>query len=172
MDDQMVGQMREAFDHYLERGEKSLRSDRIAQVHRDYATTFKFQVPIEPRCLVQMIHPHFGYLSHLPNIDFDKMVQIYQAKLVASYEKELGQELLANEITALAYWQYFDTHNTGYQSLPEFTEFLKTFRFQVSVPAFENEFRFALSQHPGELAGEETIVRWEFFRYLFLERNL
>jgi hypothetical protein len=32
------------------------------------------------------------------------MIEIYKNKLVASYEKELGQHLLANEICAFAYW--------------------------------------------------------------------
>ena len=50
---------------------------------------------------------------------------------MASYEKELGQHLLANEICAFTYWQYFDTENKGYMKLEEFLDFLKIFRFKV-----------------------------------------
>jgi len=46
-------------------------------------------------------------------------------KVVASYEKTLGQELLFREICSYAYWQLFDKKLLGYMNSEQFTNFLK-----------------------------------------------
>lgn len=56
-----------------------------------------------------MIHPHFGYLNNFPgNFTQEDILDIYKCKLVASMERALGQDLLANEIAAYTYWKIFD----------------------------------------------------------------
>ncbi len=78
-------------------------------------------------------------------------------------------------------------------SLEKFVDFIKIFRFQLpanDTASFSKEFKFALSLNQGELlmshlikliqTGElipavsdsEQIIRFDFYRYLFLERNL
>ncbi len=51
-------------------------------------------------------------------------MRLYTTKIVASYEKNLGQELLGNEICAFGYWKLFD-NGDGYMKINDFIDFLK-----------------------------------------------
>jgi hypothetical protein len=52
---------------------------------------YKFTVPLDNRCIVQMIHFHMGYLLRLPRLlTFDELVGVYRMKTLASWEKSLG----------------------------------------------------------------------------------
>jgi leucine-zipper-like transcriptional regulator 1 len=58
-------------------------------------------------------------------ISFEDLMEIYRLKLVASYEKSLGQEVLGNEIAAYTYWQHTDKKAVGYMNISDFVEFSK-----------------------------------------------
>lgn len=54
----------------------------------------------------QMIHPHFGYLTNFKgmNFSFDELMQVYKNQIVSSYERAIGQDILADELACLSYW--------------------------------------------------------------------
>jgi hypothetical protein len=54
-----------------------------------------------------------------------ELLEIYEIKLIASYEKSLGQSLLGNEISSLAYWNFYDKNKEGYMAFKKFVDFLK-----------------------------------------------
>jgi hypothetical protein len=38
--------------------------------HHDYAKKLKFKVPLHPKNLMQMIHPHYGYITNYKGKEF------------------------------------------------------------------------------------------------------
>ena len=68
-----------------------------------------------------MIHLHFGYLCNFPkrNFNFDDLLEVYKNQIVSSYERALGQELLADELACLGYWLVEDSNKKGYFTLGE-----------------------------------------------------
>ena len=64
---------------------------KLLEMHNSYSETFKFEVPIHPRLLMQMIYPHMGYLlKSKSNLSLDDIIKIYEYKVVASFENSLG----------------------------------------------------------------------------------
>lgn len=63
-----------------------------------------------------MIHPHYGYFSSFKNRGFnwEEMLEIYQNQIVSSFERTVGQELLADELTCLSLWLIEDEKRKGY----------------------------------------------------------
>lgn len=62
-------------------------------------------------------------------------MEVYKCKLVASMERALGQDLLANEIAAYTYWKIFNKGNEGSVDLKTFSEFMKVFRIPLDGSA-------------------------------------
>ena len=81
-------------------------SDEIVDFHGNFAKKFRFAVPIHARNLAQMIHPYWGYLSHVPNrhFRFEELMEVYENQIAASFERTLGRDLLADELSCLAFW--------------------------------------------------------------------
>ena len=81
-------------------------SDEIVDFHGNFAKKFRFAVPIHARNLAQMIHPYWGYLSHFPNrhFRFEELMEVYENQIAASFERTLGRDLLADELSCLAFW--------------------------------------------------------------------
>jgi hypothetical protein len=36
----------------------------MLEFHSEYTKKFNFDIPLEKKCLAQLIHPHLGYLSN------------------------------------------------------------------------------------------------------------
>ena len=109
---------------YSERKSHDIQPIKLIEVHDVYASTFKFDIPINPRLVMQMIHPQMGYLLKKPrNLKFEEILKLYDFKLVASYEHHLGQTLLCNEVCALGYWEL--EFGLGYTDLGGFLKFLQ-----------------------------------------------
>eukprot|EP01016_Furgasonia_blochmanni_P043156 TRINITY_DN5817_c0_g1_i16.p1 TRINITY_DN5817_c0_g1~~TRINITY_DN5817_c0_g1_i16.p1 ORF type:complete len:396 (+),score=34.50 TRINITY_DN5817_c0_g1_i16:66-1253(+) len=177
--DAMINRLKEMWKLLKDRDQTDLRADKLIDVHNEYSKMFKMDIPLDPRCLLQLIHPHYGYLSYLPGyVKFDDLINIHRIKLVATLERSLGQDILANEIASYAYWQYMDKKKAGYMNAQDFSELLKVFRIAVkpNIADIKREFNFSLQYLGGEFVRdiEETkdIVRFDLFRHIFLERNL
>ncbi|KRX04519.1 hypothetical protein PPERSA_04334 [Pseudocohnilembus persalinus] len=177
--ERQVKQLKQIWDLVKERNHKDLKSNLVLELHNEYSKKFKFDILIDPKCLVQMIHPHHGYLNNYPGyFSFDQMVEIYNQKLVATLERQLGQDLLADEISAFVYWSLYDKAQQGSMNTQEFFRFLRIFKFDINTTEqFQQEFRFGLNLHQGEYNQEinskgDGNYRFDFFRYIFLERNL
>jgi len=72
-------------------------------------------------------------------LSFQELLDLYDVKLVASYEKSLGQTLLGNEISGLAYWNFADKNREGFMSLAKFVEFMKVYWNKLKI--FKEIFR-------------------------------
>ena len=97
MSNKTLSFLEESFERESERRNKSLRSDRIVDFHYNYAKVRKFDIPIHQRNLIQMIHPYHGYLCNIEDklFTFEEIIKVYRQQLVSSYERTLGQTLLA-----------------------------------------------------------------------------
>eukprot|EP01017_Pseudomicrothorax_dubius_P029235 TRINITY_DN3533_c0_g1_i15.p1 TRINITY_DN3533_c0_g1~~TRINITY_DN3533_c0_g1_i15.p1 ORF type:complete len:250 (-),score=44.64 TRINITY_DN3533_c0_g1_i15:182-931(-) len=123
--DEMKSNLKTIFDLVKERQSSTLPNTKIIEFHQEYGKSFKFTIPIDGLYLVQMIHPQRGYLSYnKADYSFDELYWTYQMKCLATYEKSLGQDLLAHEITAYPYWCLHDFMD-GYMNLEKFSEFMK-----------------------------------------------
>lgn len=58
-------------------------------------------------------------------ISFQQILDLYDALILASYEKNLGQELLGSEICAYGYWNLLEDKGLGYMKINDFVNFLK-----------------------------------------------
>lgn len=127
----------------------------LIDVHASFSKTFTFKVPINPRNLSQMIHPHQGYMASMPNrgYSWDEMLQMYEMQMIASYEKAKGRYLHSEELSALSFWLLSDTERKGsltdakdmqqlmgglrYPDIDSWSKFREEFEF--SIP--ENEIK-------------------------------
>jgi len=177
--DKMKGNLRQAWDLVKDRHEQTLKPSKILNLHEEYIKFFKFDIPIDARNLARFIHPHYGYLSTYPSpLNFEELINIYSNKIVSGYEEFCGQDILASELAAYAYWVSIDKELKGYMSIKDFSDFMKIFR--MAVPSNEkeltNEFKFALgfmhNEFDRDIRESDSIVRFDFMRHIFLERNL
>lgn len=56
-----------------------VKSEELVDFHSDFSKKFKFRVPLHPRNLMQMIHPHYGYLTSFKGkeFSFEELTQVY-----------------------------------------------------------------------------------------------
>ena len=98
--------LKEAFDRMRDRNTGLVMAPDLVDVHGSFAQTFKFKVPIHPRNLSQMIHPHQGYMANMPKRGYtwDELMGMYEVQMVSSHEKAKGRSLHGEELSALAFW--------------------------------------------------------------------
>jgi hypothetical protein len=143
--------LRENFDRYKDRKTHSLKAEELVDFHHDYSKKFKLRIPLHPKNLQQLIHPHFGYLASFPDrqFNFNDLMRVYEEQIVSSYERSLGQDMLADELACLSYWNVEDAQKKGYFTFKEVIPLLTAFRFdtqdgKLSLAAFKKEFKFLL----------------------------
>ena len=56
-----------------------VKSEEMVDFHYDYVEKFKFTIPLHPKNIMQMIHPHYGYLNCFKDrqFSFKELVEIY-----------------------------------------------------------------------------------------------
>jgi hypothetical protein len=177
--DKMKENFKQSWDIIKNRHENTLQPSKILKVHEEYVKLFKFEIPIDAKNLARLVHPHYAYLASYPGqLHFDDVMNIYSNKVVSGFEDYSGQELLASEIAAYTYWTSIDKDLKGYMSLKDFGEFMKIFRMAVPnrEKEFKDEFKFALgfmqNEFDRDISEADAIVRFDFMRHIFLERNL
>jgi len=121
IEDKDLSLLRENFDRFKDRKTHAVKSEDLVEFHHDFSKKFKFRVPFHPKNMQQMIHPHFGYLCNFPNrnFNFDELLEVYKNQIVSSYERALGQELLADELACFGYWLIEDSKKKGFFTLSE-----------------------------------------------------
>jgi hypothetical protein len=168
---------RKLWDKLRNRGEENISCSRMLDFHFEYIEHFKFDLNIDEVCLSELVHPHFGYLTNMPGtLSFDQLMLLIKRKLFASYERFEGEDLLAKQISALAYWEIVDFDYTGVIDLNDLNRLLAAFKIpEVSdLDDVRNRFSYTLATLPNELAHlpQRPFMRFEFIRKLFIERNL
>lgn len=94
-------------------------------------------------------------------------------QLVSSFERFEGNDLRAEEVSALAFWQLIDQEKKGWIGLQDSKEIFGAFKFDTTVfdaDWIRNEFYTAGADK--EMERDSEIVRFELIRQVFLERGL
>jgi len=183
IDEKEMSLLKENFDRFKDRKTHAIKAEDLVEFHHDYSKKFKFRVPLHPKNLQQMIHPHFGYLANFLNRQFaiGDLVSAYENQIVSSFERSVSQDILGDELACLGYWLIEDAKKKGYFSFQEVIPLLTAFRFdthggKLSLAEFKKEFKFLLLQNTGEIkmdtAEEDVVIRFDLVRQIFLERGL
>jgi len=147
----------------------------------EYVKVHRFNLAIDPEILLKQVHPFHGHATKLDGlIVFEDLFALFEKLVIASFEKLQGQTLLASEICAFAHWVHRDRNQNGYLEIQGAKRLMKTFDIKFeSWDDFTKEFEFALAQgrnrelfswkDNGLPAG--TFLPFDFFRYIYLERN-
>lgn len=61
-------ELKDTWVRTTERDNDKLPLHKMLVLHYDLATKYKMRIPIDPKNLAQMIHPHYGYLISMPVI--------------------------------------------------------------------------------------------------------
>jgi len=71
--------LKEHFDRLKDRKTHAIKSEDLVEFHYDFSKKFKFRVPLHPKNMQQMIHPHFGYLTNFKgrSFSFDELMKVY-----------------------------------------------------------------------------------------------
>jgi len=69
-----------------------------------------------------MLHPYQGYLAGFPKtwLVFADLERLYKHQMVSSFERCQGNTILANELSALSFWQILDKEGEGVLAAEEF----------------------------------------------------
>ncbi len=59
-------EVRDAWNRSCPRDSTKIPMPKMIDFHYELATKYKMRVPIDPKNLAQMIHPHYGYLMNMP----------------------------------------------------------------------------------------------------------
>ena len=124
--------LKESFDRVRERESAQVRAKDLIEMHGTYAKAFKLRIPIHPRNLAQMIHPHQGYMASFKegrSFAWKELVKVYETQIVSSYEKSEGRFLLGEELSALAFWQLQDENSEGHLDWAKTRQLMHAFRF-------------------------------------------
>jgi hypothetical protein len=169
--------LQKIWNKFLNRGEDTVECSRFLEFHNLYIDEYNFEIPIDDRSLMEMLHPHYGYLTNLPvRLNFNQLLKFYALQSLASFERLEGEELLARQLSALNYWRCVDTADKGIVNLTQFNQLLQAFKLPElnSKAEIERTFAWTLKELPNELNHMDEakgLLRFELVRRIFLERN-
>jgi hypothetical protein len=127
-----------------------VKSEQVVDLYGDFAKKFRFRIPLHPKNLQQLIHPHFGYLGGWKDraFTFEEIMTVTRNQLVSTYERSLGQEILGDELSCLSFWLLQDSEKKGYFNLQEAKPLIEALKFDINpftLNNFKKEFRFTLN---------------------------
>lgn len=172
IDPKTLSMLKDQFDRLKHRETIGVPGPELIDFHAAFANKFPFTVPIHPRNLAQMIHPHQGYLAAMTkHFRFEDLVQVYHNQIAASLERATGRDLLADELSCLSFWLAHT--EASHMDFEGFAQLMGAFRFKVETREdFDKEFGYTLHHAEGEFRGEDEVYRFDFARRIFLERGL
>jgi len=61
--------------------------------HNEFARNKNFDIPLEPKSLAIILHPHWGYMSKFTkkNFTFDEIMEFYKYEFLSSHYRILGR---------------------------------------------------------------------------------
>ena len=123
--------LKEAFDRLRNRQTHLVAAKDLGEVHSTFGSTFKFNLPIHPRNLSQLIHPFQGYMISMPDKSYswDDLMQTYEIHMLASFEKKKGRYVHSEELAALSFWLLQDTERKGHLDLEGMRSLMMGLRF-------------------------------------------
>lgn len=131
-------------------------------------------MPLHPKNLSQLIHPHWGYMSHMPEKSYSwkEMLDMYEIHMIASYEKAKGRYLHGEELAALSFWLTQDVQQEGFLDVSAMKKLCHGLRFTdvQNWKTFRDEFAFSIPDN--ELRTGNEVLRFDLIRQIFLDRGL
>ena len=108
-----------------------IHASKMTEFHGEYSKVFRFNIPLHPKNLSQLIHPFHGYLTAYPDkwFSYDDLIGVYTNQIASSYEKSFGRELLGDELSCLSFWLITDENQKGWLDLNDTQKLLKSFKF-------------------------------------------
>ena len=88
-----------------------------------------FDVNLDIEGMDKLVHPYKGYFSYLEHKLYtqEDLIGIYKMLLLAKHERNLGQTLLADELTALSLWLQVDTDRKGVITIEQFKNLMTSY---------------------------------------------
>jgi hypothetical protein len=147
----------------------------------EYFTTYNEyypgKFPFDQYAIVSMLHPIRGHLTRLPGkFTYDQFLDFLKMETLASYERFVGEQLMAKQISAFNLWTFFDNNRTGYLGLEKFKKLMHVFYIEgiKTVQDLETELAWTLKSLPQELEGmtdQDAVLRFELAKRVFIDRN-
>ena len=176
--DQVRARIHRIWSQMLHRETDSIECKRMLDFHGKFVEHYPFEVPIDKKSLVEMIHPHGGYLSLTPrSFTLFQMMDFYKIQILASFERSLGEDLLSRSLSAFNYYRSIQGSEPNWLDKQKTNEMLVSLKFPIanSLKSFKNEFEWTLKEFENEfefMKDDEFFVRFAVFRKLFLDFNL
>lgn len=142
----MREQLTRAWDFVANRRTQRMDPKDTVTFFKNYTDQYKFQIGLDYHFIIQMVHPHWAYLTFMPDpLEKESFMELVHNLLVASYERSLGQDLLSDELSAFGYWKYMHHQAEGVTDVNGLLKTLKLYRFFFeNFDAFKSEFKFLL----------------------------
>ena len=94
--DEVRIRMHKSWRRMLKRDQDWIPCSQLLDLHKDFISSFYFDVPADDLAIAEMLHPHLGYLVQMPReFNFDDYLNFLNIMNLASFERFSGQELLA-----------------------------------------------------------------------------
>ena len=163
--------LKESFDRERDRKNAKVPSKALVDLHGNFSKVYKLAIPIHPRNLSQIVHPHQGYMSFFKDdrcFDWKELDMMYQTQIVASYEKSEGRFLLGEELSALAFWQLQDDNNDGHIDWEKTKQLMHAFRFDHihTRAGFKKMFKDSIEN---DVNKNSDVYRFDLIRRIFLD---
>ena len=62
----VYNEVKDSWNRYSDRETHKMKLENMLDFHYKLGTLYKMRVPIDPKNLAQMVHPHYGYLASMP----------------------------------------------------------------------------------------------------------
>jgi hypothetical protein len=158
-----------------ERNEERLALSRFIKFGYEYSQAFKVDLPLNPVVIMKLVHPHFGYLNLIPNVNdykytHDQLFALIEDFQAVSLIREQGNTLHSSELLSFVFWKVLSLDRARLP-LASFIELLKVFKFRdLTGENFGQKLAYSLRE--GELIEGDQNVRFDLFRQLFIDREL
>lgn len=99
-----------------ERNEQRLSLCRFIKFGYEYSQAFKMDIPLNPIVVMKMVHPHFGYLNNIPNLNqfkysHEELFEFIEQFVAASELREKGYTLHSMELFSFIFWKTLTQNN-------------------------------------------------------------
>jgi len=68
-------------------------AEEVLPFHNEFSKYYELDLPIHPKNLAMMLHPHWGFFCKFikNEFSFEDILNFYQTEYVSSYFRNLGQ---------------------------------------------------------------------------------
>lgn len=103
-----IANLKELFERFKYRNKETIKAEEILPFHYELTKNWEFDVPIHSKNMAHMLHPHWGYLTKLRDVElsFDGLTSFYEKEIKASLLRNMNKPYLANRVSAFNYWEF------------------------------------------------------------------